>query len=112
MVTKVEGHHSFPTVFQLNKLEVEILQDGDAAREYEDKATKSTQDSITRYFEIKEGQPFVIQFARDPDYDFTYYDTFQVTVSVDGERAGESVLPKGCMREKDGRFTRLIVEKA
>lgn len=93
---------------KLNELEVEILQDANTAKEYEDSGVKIVKDSVTQYVEIKEGRPFIISFARYPDYECTLDDVFRVTVSVDGQRTGDVIVPKDSMSKKDGKFVTLI----
>lgn len=90
---------------------IEILQSGEAVREYEDKAVKPTRQKATEYVEIREGQPFSIKFTIDSDYDLDElddYDGLDVSVSVDGHCAGVEVVHTEEISEHDGDYARVI----
>lgn len=91
-----------------NYLDVKILQEGILAREYEDPATESGEDTTTKYIEILEDRPFAICFATGQDFDFEHHQALAIAISIDGKHAGTSICFQDGDSEKDGQIIRQI----
>lgn len=91
-----------------NHIHIEILQEGIAAREFDDPATESVQGTVTKYVEIVEDRPFAIRFATDQYYDFEQYEGLSANVHIDGKLAGGRAYSQEYDCEQHGEVIDLI----
>lgn len=90
----------------LRDFEVQMVVDGVTANEYEDDdETTPAPYTITKYVEAISGARFGVQFALNPNYEFTLEDCVTIRVRVDGaEVDGTKSISRDAFDRSGGRY--------